>query len=598
MRAQRILPIATLYLLAFAVFGAPRLIAQNAADQAAPATSAAPSTDQAAPAASTDQATPATPPTGQEAPAAGTDQATPATPPGGATGQPPAPAGKGTAAAPAAPAAPAPVLPSAPVESSTEDSANDVAVTVGKSVIVDFTAPIKRAAIGQKEVAEVTATSPTELMINGKSTGQTSLIVWQKGGARQFFNVTVRANLFGSTDKLDAARHELAIQLPGQPIKLSQENGAIFLRGRAKDLASSDRAVQIASTAGTGKDAKVVNLLYVDVPPAEKQILLKVRFAAIDRNKAKSLGVNLFDLGLGNAAGGITTGQFGSPQIGASTSTSGSSSSAPGQLAGTATTAILSNELNMLAYFPGLNAGADIEALESKGVTEVLAEPNVIAANGKQASFLAGGEYPFPVVQGTAGGATVTIQWKEYGVRLNFIPTITPRGTIRLQVAPEVSALDFADAVSVAGYEVPALTVRRMKTEAELADGQSFVIGGLLDNRETEVFDKVPFIGDVPILGKLFQSMQRTRTNTELLVIVTPEFVDPIPVDGKLPELKYPSKFLPPNTGIPMNNPERKAEGATQAAEPDSIPVERLQDSLKPETPLTDVGGAGGAGAK
>ncbi len=600
MRAQTILPIASLYLLTFAVYGAPRLIAQTPADQAA---APAASTDQAAPAtppagqetppSGTDQTAPATPAAGQETPAAGADQAAPATAPGQAPGTPPISGGKGAPKAGVAPAPPPPALPSAPVETSTEDSANDVSVAVGKAVVVDFTAPIKRAAIGQVEVADVTATSPTELMIRGKATGQTSLIVWQKGGARQFFNVTVRANTFGSTDKLDAARHELAVQLPGQQIKLSQENGAIFVRGRAKDMSSSDRAVQIASTAGSGKDTKVVNLLYVDVPPAERQILLKVRFCSVDRNKAKSLGVNLFDLGLGNAAGGITTGQFSSPQIGASASST-SSTSSPGELAGTATTAILSNELNMLAYFPGLNAGADIEALESKGITEILAEPNVIAANGKQASFLAGGEYPFPVAQGTGGGVTVTIQWKEYGVRLNFLPTITPRGTIRLQVAPEVSALDFADAVSVAGYEVPALTVRRMKTEAELADGQSFVIGGLLDNRETEVFDKVPFIGDVPILGKLFQSMQKTRTNTELIVIVTPEFVDPIPVGGKLPELKYPEKFLPPNTGIPMNNPERNSEAATQAAEPDSIPVEKLQDSMKPETPMTDVGGAYG----
>ena len=132
----------------------------------------------------------------------------------------------------------------------------------------------------------------------------------------------------------------------------------------------------------------------------------------------------------------------------------------------------------------------------------------MLAKNGHQASFLAGGEYPYPVAQssGTGGVAPITIQFKEYGVVLNFIPTITPRGTIKLQVAPEVSALDFGNAVSLGGFTVPAITVRRVKTEVELADGQSFVIGGLLDNRETETFQKIPFIGDVPILGKLFQS--------------------------------------------------------------------------------------------
>lgn len=575
MRANSVLSIASLCALSFVLSGASILFAQEAAT--APADQTAPAA-QASPATPGDQTTPATP----------ADQAAPATQ-----------AAPGTKTLPAkkpVPPAPEPALPMAPVETATQDSANDLSVAVGKSVLVDFTAPIKRAAIGQSEVAEVTATSSTELMINGKTTGQTSLIVWEKGGERQFFNVTVRSNTFGSTDKIDAVRRELSAELPGQPIKVAVANGAIFLRGNVTDIGSSDRAVAIASTALANKDAKVINLLYVDVPAAEKQILLKVRFASIDRSKAKSMGINLFDLGLGNAAGGISTGQFTPPMIGASAATSTSSGAAsPGQLNGAATTAVLTNELNMLAYFPGLNAGADIEALETQGVAQILAEPNVIAMNGKQASFLAGGEYPFPVAQGGAGGAAaITIQWKEYGVRLNFIPTITPRGTIRLQVSPEVSALDFADAVQVSGYDVPALTVRRMKTEAELADGQSFVIGGLLDNRETESFDKVPFLGDIPILGKLFQSMSKQRTNTELIVIVTPEFIDPIPVGGALPQLKFPSKFMPPNSGVPMNNPDAKPAGETPAPAPESIPVEKLVDSNKPEQQLMDNGTSGG----
>ena len=160
-----------------------------------------------------------------------------------------------------------------------------------------------------------------------------------------------------------------------------------------------------------------------------------------------------------------------------------------------------------------------------------MAEPNVLAKNGHQASFLAGGEYPYPVAQtGVSGGGTapITIQYKQYGVLLAFLPTITNRGTIRLQVAPEVSSLDYANAVNIGGATVPALTIRRVKTEVELADGQSFVIGGLLDNRETDNFEKIPFLGDIPILGKFFQSMQRQKSNTELIVIVTPELVNPI----------------------------------------------------------------------
>jgi pilus assembly protein CpaC len=187
--------------------------------------------------------------------------------------------------------------------------------------------------------------------------------------------------------------------------------------------------------------------------------------------------------------------------------------------------------------------------------------------------------------------------FKEYGIRLNFIPVITPRGTIRLQIAPEVSSLDFADAVDISGFEVPAITSRKMKTEVELADGQSYILAGLLNNQETETFEKIPFIGDIPILGKLFQSMQKSKTNNELIVLVTPEFVAPIQVGAPTPELKFPSKFLPPNSGIPMNTPDAKTADNTPAPLPTVIPVEKLLDSMKPEPPLEIEGAGQGFGA-
>ncbi len=479
-------------------------------------------------------------------------------------------------------------------EISSLDAANDLSIATGKSVLVDFAHPIQRVAVGLSDIAEVTATSPTELMVNGKAAGQTSLIVWQKGGERQFFNVTVRPSKSVMEDRLAGVRREISAELPGQQIRVTAENGSIFLRGNVKDLNSADRAVAIAATAvisgsndpgakgaasavGIKGTPGVVNLLYVDVPAAEKQILLKVRFTSVDRNKAKQMGINLFSLGLGNTIGGITTGQFTPPTI-----TSGSSGPV----------ATFTDELNFLALFPGLNGGADIKALETKGVVETLAQPNVIAANGKQASFLAGGEYPYPVVQGGSGGSgsSVTIMFKEYGVRLNFIPTITPRGTIRLQVAPEVSALDFTNAVQVSGFNVPAITSRKVKTEAELADGQTFVLSGLLDDRETETLYKIPFIGDVPVLGKFFQSMSKSRNNTELLVMVTPVIVDPIPAGAALPQLKYPVDFLPRNSGIPMSQPDDKKSGA-EANAVSTIPVEKLVESQKPEKPLVIDGG-------
>jgi pilus assembly protein CpaC len=469
-----------------------------------------------------------------------------------------------------------PVPVSQPNGASGQDSTNELSVTVGKTVLVDCARPIARVSIGLGDFAEASAINPTEIMVNGKAPGETSLIIWDTKGGRQFFNLTIRASDTVSDNILETIRREIRTELPGQTLKLSSESGVIFLRGTVRDLNSSARAIKIASTAG-----KVVNLLNVNVPSADPQILLKVRFASVDRSKLKQLGINLFNNGLGNSLGAISTGQFTPP------------------LTDSAGTTITTDQ-NLMAAFPGLsNLGATIQALESKGVVEVLAEPNLLATNGKQASFLAGGEYPYPIVQGGSGGSgsSVSIMFKEYGVRLNFIPTITPRGTIRLQVAPEVSSLDFTNAIEVSGFNVPAIATRKVKTEVELADGQSFVIGGLLDNRDTKTFDKIPFLGDIPILGKFFQSMSDNKTNTELIVTVTPVFVAPIKAGTSLPDLNYPDKFLPANSGIPMNNPDAKTADNTPVPPPATLPVEKLIESMKPETPLVIDSAKDGFGA-
>lgn len=482
--------------------------------------------------------------------------------------------------------------PSAPqtTGNSYQDSANELSVAVGKTVLVDCVRPTTRVAVGLGDIAEASVITPTEIMVNGKAPGQTSLIIWDDRGGRQFFNVTVRTSASAIQTTMDSVRRQLRTELPGQTLSLASENGVVYLRGTVDDLTSSARAVQIASTAG-----KVVNLLNVKVPNAKPQILLKVRIASVDRNKARNMGINLFNLGLGNTLGQISTGQFSPPYVsGGTSSSSGGGNGASGAL-GSAT---LSNEGNFFAYFPGLNAGAVITALQTQGVAQVLAEPNLMAMNGRQASFLAGGQYPYPMVQGVAAGGVgaVTIMFKEYGVRLNFIPTITPRNTIRLQVAPEVSTLDFANAVTISGFTVPAITTRRINTEVELADSQTLVLGGLLDNRETETFEKIPFIGDIPILGKFFQSKAINRTNTELIVMVTPELVNPIPANAAKPELKYPATFLPPNSNIPMHNPDAKTADNTPAPAPATMPVETLIQSMKPETPLVIDSATGGFG--
>lgn len=465
------------------------------------------------------------------------------------------------------PSAPAPVP-----ASTNQDSSNELFVAVGKSVLVDSARQIVRVAIGSGDIAEASAVSPTEIMINGKTHGETTLIIWGVGGSRQFFNVKVGASNVVANDNMESLRRELRTELPGQSLKITSENGLIFLRGTVKNLNSSDRAVQIASTAG-----KVVNLLYVDVPPPAPQILLRVRFASVDRSLSKQLGINIFSLGAANTIGTVTTQQFAPPSV---------TSGGLGAASGTAPVATLSNLLNIFLYRPDINLGAAIKALEEKGVVEMLAEPNLLTADGKEASFLAGGEYPYPVVQSVSGSssAAITIQFQEFGVRLKFIPTITPRGTIRLQVAPEVSSLDYANGITISGYTVPALEVRKVKTDVELSDGQSFAIGGLLDNRVTQNLEKIPFLGDIPVLGKFFQSIDKKRTNTELIVIVTPEIVAPIPVGAPVPQLKFPEAFLPSNSGIPMANPGPSVTGARSLPAPlPTMPIEQLIQNIQTE---------------
>ena len=467
-------------------------------------------------------------------------------------------------------------------EGSFQDSTSELSLEVGNAVLVECARPMKRVAVAKGDVAEATAISPIEIMVNGKAPGHTSLIIWDDRGGHEFFSVTVH----DSAAALVAVKHEPASELPGQPVRLTAENGLIYPHGTVKDLTSSARAVQIASAAG-----KVMNLLDVEVPQRKPEILLKVRFASVDRNKAKDMGISFFDLGLGKVVGGVSTGQLSTVTV------SGTGSSSSSGFSGTGGTATLSDEGNFTAYFPGLNAGASIKALETTGLAEVLAEPNIISMDGKEASFLAGGEYPYPVVQPASGGGVgaVSIEFKDYGVRLNFIPTLTPSGTIRLQVAPEVSALDFADALEISGFTIPAITLRKMNTEVELGDGETVVLGGLLDNRETESFEKIPFIGDVPILGKFFQSKSTNRTNTELMVLVTPEIVVSVLSGTQLPALKYPAKFLPSNSNTPMNTPDAKTAANTPVLT--AIPVETLIQSMKPEKPLVIEGGTGRFGA-
>jgi pilus assembly protein CpaC len=460
-------------------------------------------------------------------------------------------------AVPANPAEPKPAVTKAAEPRSSDEKmpeqepastiAGKLMVTVGMSITIDSPLNIQRIYIANDTLAEAVAITPKEVLITGKGPGVTTLITWQLNGLRQVWELTVRT----SPIRLEAVRQQIAREFPAADINVTMDNDVIFVRGSVKDVVSADRVMSIASTLG-----RAVNLLRVDVPAVEPQILLKVRFADVDRSASRNLGVN-FANGSFNTTSAIGTGF--------PISTDG------------AQTFSVSNVVNILLARKDINLVAAIQALESKNLLQTLAEPNVMATNGKPASFLAGGEYPYPMIQPSAGAATVTIAFKEYGVRLNFLPNVTPRGTIHLTVTPEVSSLDFTNSVTIEGFTIPGLSTRRVSTDVELESGQSFVIAGLLDKQVQESFSRIPGIGSIPVLGKLFQTKQTTKNNSELLVIITPEIVRPIPQGQPVPELNFTTPFLPNTSKVEMRQPGIDKTGPVPTHPPtETIPVEQL----------------------
>jgi pilus assembly protein CpaC len=423
-------------------------------------------------------------------------------------------------------------------------------VSVGKSLVIDSSLPIEHLSMADGALADAVAISPKEVLINGKAPGETTLIIWQSNGVRLVYDLKVRA----ANSKLDAVRDQIAREFPGGDIDLTVDNEATFVRGTAKDATAADRIMAIAATLG-----KTVNLLRVEVPPVEQQILVKVRFANVDRSTSRNLGAS-FATSNFNQTSALGAGPVISVDGGKTIS--------------------LGDAVNIFLFRKDINLAAAIQALEAKNLLEILAEPTVPAINGKPARFTAGGEFPFPIVQPGGTGAAITLMWREYGVILNFLPTVTPRGTIRLQVSPEVSSLDYTHAVSVQGFTVPGLSTRKVQTEIELESGQSFVIAGLIDNQARETLSRIPGIGAIPILGKLFQTKNTSRSTTELLVIVTPEMVRPIPAGAPVPELKFPAKFLQGDAGVSVRQPGLGVTGAVPLTSPvSSIPIEDLQRS-------------------
>jgi len=265
----------------------------------------------------------------------------------------------------------------------------------------------------------------------------------------------------------------------------------------------------------------------------EKQVLLRVRFAELDRTKAEQYGVNWFS-------------QAGQTGFYASTQQSSINSTTVGNTGGTAAQNILSvaSALNIFAFDPKLNLGAFLQALQTEDILQILAEPNLVTTNGKEAYFLVGGEFPVPVLQGGGNAGSVTVQFKEFGIRLRFTPVVTANHTIKLHLAQEVSTIDAANGVTFNGFVIPAISTRRTESDVELGDGQSFGVSGLLDNRDTENFAKLPFLSSIPVLGNLFKSKTTNKTRTELVLLVTPTVTEPLGPNDPRPEIAFPKDFL------------------------------------------------------
>jgi pilus assembly protein CpaC len=412
----------------------------------------------------------------------------------------------------------------------------ELRVTAGKSIVIDYPADVARISTSNPDVVDAVAVTTREILLHARALGTSTVVVWSKSGERTFYNITVEHNL-------EPIRRVLKETFPNEEIRVQAARDSVALVGRVSAKEVSDRAAALV-----GPLAKsVLNNLEV-VSQVEKQIQLKVKFAELNRNVSQSFGVNLVSTGAGGTVSGITTQQFSSARAGNLTGTIGASAQ------GTTSSFSITDALNVFAFRPDLNLGAFVKALQGQGLLQILAEPTLLTTNGKEASFLVGGEFPVPVLQGGSNSGAVTVQFREFGIRLTFLPVLTANKTVKMYVKPEVSTLDYANGVSISGFTIPALSTRRMETNIELSEGQSFVIGGLIDDRVTETLAKVPGLSHIPILGVIFKSRNDAKSKTELVVMVTPESTLPLnPGDAK-PAPVMPKPFLNSSTAKPVQS--------------------------------------------
>jgi pilus assembly protein CpaC len=393
-------------------------------------------------------------------------------------------------------------------------------LTTGRSMVLTTDFDVTRIAITNPAIADATVVQPREILIDGKAPGTISLIVWGAVDQRMQYDVVVEQPVV-------ALEQQLRLLFPGEEIQVAVNADAIVLSGRVSSTQVMLRAAEVARA--SAPKGNVINMLQVPGAIDAQQVMLQVRFAEVNRRAITELGASIFTgaAGYRNWIARGTTQQFPAPDF------------EPDEL-------VFSDFLNLFLFNTNFNVGTVIRALRQTGYFQSLAEPNLLAYNGQEASFLAGGEFPVPF---TSGLGAVTIQFREFGVRLNFTPTIAG-DLIKLRVRPEVSSLDFNNGILLEGFRIPALTVRRAETEVELRDGQSFAIAGLIDNSSQSDTAAVPILSQLPIIGNLFKSKADRQQRTELLVLITPRLVRPLDPD-EVPELPtLPGRFLPPGDEI------------------------------------------------
>lgn len=402
-------------------------------------------------------------------------------------------------------------------------------VVAGGSTVVQTDYPITRIALTNSDIADATVVDPRQVLVDGKAAGAVSLIVWGASQMRQYAVV-----VYPPTPSL---QRQFKLLFPNDDIAVNVADEAIVLSGHVSSNKVALHAVEIAEKSSA--KSKVINMLQIPGGDQGQQVMLQVRVAEVSQRALLEVGTTLFTgpSGSKNWVGRVSTEQFAAPgfvdRIGPPPA---SDPTDEGKFS-------FSDFLNLFVLNTKYDVGAVVRALKSRGFFQSLAEPTLIAYNGEEASFLAGGEVPIPIAQGLTGAVTVT--YKEFGVRLTFKPTIAG-DVIRMKVRPEVSSLDYANGITMAGFRIPALTTRRAETDVELRDGQSFAIGGLLNNISQTDRTAIPVLGDLPIIGYLFKSKAERKERTELVVMITPHLVQPLNAEPSLPT--HPDAFLQPGS--------------------------------------------------